>query len=323
MLVIIYGGIVNIIKNYKLLFLCIALIGCGAQSDYGDAEYNIDYTSKKQPTIVNGTVGRHLSFPVTVGLIREDGSLFCTGTLIKPQLVLTAAHCIVSKFGDTIYAIYGCDDANHCPKKHRVNVAAISIFPFYDKALVPWNDIGLVLLAQPIKQSSDIQLLHPSLYDIVLKINKKTTLVGYGRTSDVGSSGKLYYGSAPIITKNSYEIQIGKDDNTTSNVCYGDSGSSFYIEHNNNLYVTGIASRLIKKNPDTGEWCGGGSVYALPGEYNDWIENEYNDMLDVFNKSNHMILRPSRCSIGYARTYDFHITLFILLVFYVRKRKII
>tara|TARA_Y100000310_G_scaffold344725_1_gene459070 strand:- start:2883 stop:3854 length:972 start_codon:yes stop_codon:yes gene_type:complete len=323
MLATIYGGIVNIVKNYKLFLLCIILLGCSDQSEFESVGLDVEYASSKKPTIVDGHLAKHSSWPVTVGLIKETGSLFCTGTLIKPQLVLTAAHCVIGKFGETIHIIYGCDDANKCSKNYRINVVSISIYPGYQRNTKPWHDVALVLLAEPIYQNSNITLLDPKLYDTVLKLEKQTTLVGYGRISDKGPSGKLYFGHAPIILKNDYEIRIGKNDDTTSNVCYGDSGSSFYVTHNNKYYVTGIASRLVAKNKDTDEWCGGGSIYTLPGEYMTWINTEYNDMLDALSKSNHLTLHSNRCSISHAPKSNIHITLFILFMFYIRKRKII
>ena len=81
-------------RYYKYVFLCFVLLfssqACVSQ------EHS---PSQLQQNIINGQ--GDLSHPAIGALVVRKGSSFCTGTLIRRQLVVTAAHCVdaINRYG--------------------------------------------------------------------------------------------------------------------------------------------------------------------------------------------------------------------------------
>ena len=180
--------------------------------------------------IVNGQVDN--GHPGVVALTAQ-GDTFCTGTLITPTVVLTAAHCLPPNIPGNYQGIdifFGTVEGNG----QYVNVIEGWTNPaWHDQAL--YDDIGLVRLqnaapAQPIPMNTGS-----------LSQGQQTTLVGFGVTSGNGSdSGVKRVGTAQIVQLDTFIIEMGPNPSST---CFGDSGGTTLIDINGTEHVAGVHSR--------------------------------------------------------------------------------
>ncbi|MFQ5486100.1 MAG: trypsin-like serine protease [Desulfobacterales bacterium] len=276
-------------KKILAAMLSLPLVACGPADDKsGEVELN---PPQNEARVINGTPGEHSMFPSIVALLDYAGGEMCTGTLIKEDLVITAAHCI--PYIES--AAYGVSDINTLSNgtgqdespvyKIAVAVDHPDYYPF--ETYAP-NDIGWALLEKPVRNAVLGDVLPEDLFDEALQVGNLVTIAGYGQNGET-ESGILYYGDVPItnlFTKKGpaedypdlpiKEMVVGKENIYEPNLCYGDSGGPTYLEHNGSVFVTGVTSRIPPNMPVS---CGYGAVVTLPGAYSELTELKYEVMV--------------------------------------------
>lgn len=95
------------------------------------------------------------AYPHMVSLER-DGSFICGGSLVAPGFVLTAAHCVADA-PDAKYRV-GLGSVNLTAPTERLDVAAVTVHESYGKPQAASNDVALLRLASPSRQTP-IELL--------------------------------------------------------------------------------------------------------------------------------------------------------------------
>ena len=296
-------------KLKVLILISLFILGCQPAKHY---DYSDPYVATVRHLIVNGTEIDADIFPRTVALVAPERTyIFCTGTIISDDLIMTAAHCVTGVQGKKFYIMYGCKQLQGC--NNLIGVQKLSIYPGYDKTKKHWNDIAILLLDRQVPLDTKIHTLHPSQYSELLKRGTEVIIAGYGRSSDKGAYGILRAGVTVVTKQYRNEIVLGRHMPEQSNICFGDSGSSFYIFHEGMKYVTGVASRLFTVSDE--QICSGGSVYTLDGRYNRWMLDEYTNMLtDTLPETNYLKVNYS-CNIS-GPTYRNSFQLCYIMIFF-------
>jgi len=192
------------------------------------------FQSVEQP-VLGGTV--HDGDPSTVAIITIEGGL-CTGTLISPYVVLTAAHCVMSQ---QTYAFIGND----------LNVVDGGQFiPIYDyvahdgySSSTPVvdieHDIALMFLGEraPSRLTPRPVQIEPLTQDLR---DEEIRLVGYGLDpDDPGVIGVKKQGWASFVDFDHDAVLYLSDPNMN---CGGDSGGPLFMTIDGEEHIVAVVS---------------------------------------------------------------------------------
>ncbi|XP_072797243.1 transmembrane protease serine 9-like isoform X2 [Vicugna pacos] len=231
--------------------------------------------------IVGGMPARETKWPWQVSLQINDQHI-CGGSLIGPQWVLTAAHCI---FGYEEYTVkLGVIFLRSNPKNAMViPVRDIVCHSHYDVRTLS-NDIALALLAFSVNYSSSIQPVCLPEKDFEANTGTRCWVTGWGRTTENASV-------LPDVLQETEQILLHRKEcnqriqaklrvrrtlvrkgmicgyhEKRKSPCKGDSGGPLVCEFNDLWVQVGIVSWGIA--------CGATGlpeVYTDVTSYKDWV----------------------------------------------------
>ncbi len=255
-------------QNLGLITVLICALGFGCSSE--SSEFSI----QKFP-IINGTQITGNGYLATVGIVQElnpgDYHALCTGTLIAPDYVLTAAHCVAD-----------CNDGSESIEALRPTlrigigqsvrtfryIGEISEYHVHPEYICEendlFNDIAVLKLTESVPESVtppayaissalDIQSEDVDSEDGVIVVR-----AGYGRrdVNDLLSTGLKYktegriYARCPTTGTQSSHCgeKYTRDkgflyfDASETGTCQGDSGGPVLLNKNGYEFVIGVTS---------------------------------------------------------------------------------
>lgn len=235
--------------------------------------------SRPNTRIVGGTPAGRGDWPWQAQIRGRHGWSYCGGTLIDPQWVVTATHCVEDETDSKVFVRMGAHRRDKVyGTEQDFEVVKLVMHPEYHNPKSYANDIALLQLDRPAILNRYVNLACLPERVAEPADGDKCWTTGWGKLHETGfMSNRLMQVSVPVTSqercKKAYPGLIDESmmcagrDKGGIDTCQGDSGGPLVCETGGRYYLQGVVS--------WGEGCGDKNkfgVYARVKYQLDWIK---------------------------------------------------
>jgi uncharacterized protein (TIGR03382 family) len=230
-----------------------------------------------------------------VGIVFDGNFVGCTGTLIGPEVVLTAGHCVVGS--NVTHVVVGSKDSasnqgevlavdqvHEYPNSQRT--LDIAVLTLRTASSYPPRAMGIECVLEDLVDGAEVQIVGFGATteqgnDRNTRLNEVTTEVVDADCDQQRVNGMLS-GCIDDVSPGG-ELAAGGDG---IDACFGDSGGPLYLLTDRGDFVVGVTSRALA-GASFSFPCRDGGIWVRPDAAIDWIEQR---------AGNRQIVFPSSCN---------------------------
>ena len=208
-----------------------------------------------------------------------SGKGVCSGGLVTPQIVATAAHCVVSNGVTSAISSIKISPPGANTSETSITAGVIKIIHPYGfrnaTSYIDPDDIAFLVLDRTFDGSNNLTLANYEMTRSIINSGAAINIFGYGTTANGGYSTNIPYTfNAKAMAQRLYfgnswneRTYINYQNDFQGATCPGDSGGPAVAKYLGVFYLVSInsgGSGPCSNDPDRGNW---GSTATIPGEY--------------------------------------------------------
>lgn len=237
-----------------------------------------DLAAAETSSIVGGSSVPRGRWPDAVAVLGEEGT--CTGTLVAPDVVLTAGHCIEARPYEVVVDTIDYTQPAAAAGGERIRVTWSRAYPNWETRY----DVGVLLLEHAATYAKPRVVTSACTARSLVQPNTPVEIVGFGlATAQALDDNTRLHQATVTITDPTCTLDPACNPTIAPNgefmagghgadSCFGDSGGPVYIDtqdgHGHALLAVVSRGRALPNVP-----CGDGGVYVRVDKVISWVQS--------------------------------------------------